>query len=165
MKRTHAILLLALRDSPLAIMGLLTVGWFFSQFHLFGWQWVGASRRDAVFFRCGSIRLVSTDTMGERSGFHSQSWNASDSEFWGEFEVEIFAWTDSPTYAPIQEVSVVMIPIPWILTLLLPAAVGPFFRYRFPLWTWFAWVAIIAAETAWYCRTFEGSGAGSTGLP
>ncbi len=45
-----------------------------------------------------------------------------------------------------------MIPIPWLLTLLLPLAVGPYFHYRFLLWTWFLMVAIIGAETAFYGR-------------
>jgi hypothetical protein len=44
------------------------------------------------------------------------------------------------------------IPIPGILTLLAPVALGPFTRFRFPLWSYFAGTALVAAELAYYLR-------------
>jgi hypothetical protein len=41
-------------------------------------------------------------------------------------------------------------PIAVVLTLLAPLAVGTFNRFRFPLWMWFAWTALIASECAFY---------------
>lgn len=41
-------------------------------------------------------------------------------------------------------------PIPAIVALLLPLAVGPLLRYRFPLWAWFAWTAMIGCLLAYY---------------
>jgi hypothetical protein len=43
-----------------------------------------------------------------------------------------------------------MIPISCFITLLLPLAIGPFIRYRFRLWMWLAYTALIAAECAYY---------------
>ncbi|WP_254512742.1 hypothetical protein [Anatilimnocola floriformis] len=44
------------------------------------------------------------------------------------------------------------IPLPFAITLLLPFAVGPFLRYRFLLWHWFAFTAVLATELAVYSR-------------
>jgi hypothetical protein len=43
-------------------------------------------------------------------------------------------------------------PIVFAITLLLPFAVAPFTRFRFPLWSYFAWTALVAAELAYYLR-------------
>jgi hypothetical protein len=42
-------------------------------------------------------------------------------------------------------------PIPLGITLLLPLVLLPFFS-RFPLWSYFAWTALLAAELAYYLR-------------
>jgi hypothetical protein len=44
------------------------------------------------------------------------------------------------------------LPIPMLLSLLLPVACGAFTRFRFPLWSYFAWTALVAAEVAFYLR-------------
>src|SRR5690349_6958658 len=93
MKRTAAILLFALRYSPLPIALLLLVGWYFSQYQLFGWAWLTGERWHGVFFRSGSIRYVGAEQLGEQTGFHSQPWQLNRRELLGEFEFEIFAWT------------------------------------------------------------------------
>jgi hypothetical protein len=31
-------------------------------------------------------------------------------------------------------------------------AIGPFTRFRFPLWSYFVWTALVAAELAYYLR-------------
>lgn len=43
-------------------------------------------------------------------------------------------------------------PIPVLLTLVSPIAVGCLTRFRFPLWSYFAWTALVAAELAYYLR-------------
>jgi hypothetical protein len=43
-------------------------------------------------------------------------------------------------------------PLPLMAALMLPLAVGPFLRFRFPLWSYFAWTALLAAEMAYYLR-------------
>jgi hypothetical protein len=44
------------------------------------------------------------------------------------------------------------LPIPMLLTVLLPIAAGALIRFRFPLWSYFAWTTLVAAEVAFYLR-------------
>jgi hypothetical protein len=43
-------------------------------------------------------------------------------------------------------------PILFVLTFLFPLALAPFIRFRFSLWSYFAWTALVAAELAYYLR-------------
>jgi hypothetical protein len=43
-------------------------------------------------------------------------------------------------------------PISIAILLSLPLALAPFTRFRFPLWSYFAWTALVAAELAYYLR-------------
>lgn len=45
---------------------------------------------------------------------------------------------------------VINLPILLLLTCLLPFAVGPMIRYRFPLWSWCAFLTLLSAEFAYY---------------
>lgn len=54
-------------------------------------------------------------------------------------------WLNSPTFR-LQ----IHLPIPLVLTALLPLAIGPFIRYRFPLWSWLAFLTLICCELAFY---------------
>ncbi|QDU31912.1 hypothetical protein ETAA8_70740 [Anatilimnocola aggregata] len=45
---------------------------------------------------------------------------------------------------------VTAIPICWVLTALLPLAIGPWYRYRFASWMYFAWTALIAGQAAYF---------------
>jgi hypothetical protein len=44
------------------------------------------------------------------------------------------------------------LPIPMLISLFLPAGAGPLVNFRFPLWSYFAWTALLAAELAYYLR-------------
>jgi hypothetical protein len=44
------------------------------------------------------------------------------------------------------------VPVAVVITLLLPFAVGCLSRFRFPLWSYFVWTALVAAELAFYLR-------------
>lgn len=46
----------------------------------------------------------------------------------------------------------VILPAPVLLPVLLPIAIGCLVQFRFPLWSWFAWTGLIAAELAYYLR-------------
>jgi hypothetical protein len=46
----------------------------------------------------------------------------------------------------------ILVPIAGILAALFPLAIGPFINFRFPLWSYFAWTALVAAELAYYLR-------------
>jgi hypothetical protein len=47
---------------------------------------------------------------------------------------------------------IIGVPMAVIISLLLPLAVGPFTHFRFPLWSYFAYTALVAAELAYYLR-------------
>lgn len=42
------------------------------------------------------------------------------------------------------------VPIPFVLTILGPFSLAPLTHFRFPLWSYFAWTALVAAELAYY---------------
>jgi hypothetical protein len=44
------------------------------------------------------------------------------------------------------------IPLPLLATFVLPFAIAPFTRFRFPLWSCFAWTALVAAQLAYHAR-------------
>jgi hypothetical protein len=44
------------------------------------------------------------------------------------------------------------LPIPMVLSAILPVAILLAVHFRFPLWSYFAWTALIAAELAYYLR-------------
>jgi hypothetical protein len=44
------------------------------------------------------------------------------------------------------------VPIAFLLTLIFPLAIGSFTQFRFPLWSYFAWTALLAGELAYYVR-------------
>jgi hypothetical protein len=46
----------------------------------------------------------------------------------------------------------IQVPIPVLLTALLPFAIAPFVRFRFPLWQWLAFTTMVAAELAFYLK-------------
>jgi hypothetical protein len=54
-------------------------------------------------------------------------------------------WLNSPRFR-----LAIHLPIPMLLTVLLPLAIGPFVRYRFPLWSWLAFITLICCEFAFY---------------
>jgi hypothetical protein len=66
-------------------------------------------------------------------------------ELLGKFEVQT---SNSAGWVGLQ----CAIPLLAIMTILLPPAIGPFLKYRFPLWSWFAYLAVLAGEMAIYLR-------------
>ena len=46
-------------------------------------------------------------------------------------------------------------PIPLLCTLILPLAAGPFLSFRFRLWQYLAYTALVAVELAYYLRWQE----------
>jgi len=156
MQLARAVLLFSLRHTPLALSVILIALWIGSLFWIVGWTWVGPRRFFCVVGVSGNLRLVTCDNAGnygQRDGFFWEPEQAEHRVYLGRFELELPAWTGrSPTYSQNLDVRVVMIPIPFLLTFLLPLAIGPFIHYRFPLWTWFVWVGVIAGEMTWYGR-------------
>jgi hypothetical protein len=51
-----------------------------------------------------------------------------------------------------KQVTEVFVPIPLLITALLPLAIGPFISFRFRLWHYLAYTALVAVELAYYLR-------------
>lgn len=79
----------------------------------------------------------------------------------------VFRWREQKlSYEPLGKLQVVigdesnlgvgsmylLFPIPLAVTLLSFVAIAPFIHYRFPLWSYFVWTALVAAELAFYLR-------------
>jgi hypothetical protein len=56
------------------------------------------------------------------------------------------------TVTPGGKFTVTSCPIPLVLTALLPLGIGLLTRFRFPLWSYFVWTALVAAELGYYLR-------------
>jgi len=46
----------------------------------------------------------------------------------------------------------VVVPVPFLITILLPLAIGPFISFRFRLWHYLAYTALVAVQLAYYSR-------------
>jgi hypothetical protein len=55
-------------------------------------------------------------------------------------------------YWPDEMFDEASIPIPMAVSFVFPFIVAPFTRFRFPLWSYFAWTALVAVELAYYLR-------------
>lgn len=61
----------------------------------------------------------------------------------------VLAFGTDATFAPCVYA---FVPVAVVITLLLPFAVGCLSRFRFPLWSYFTWTTLVAAELAFYLR-------------
>jgi hypothetical protein len=127
-----------LKYTPAAGMGLLVVAWVFTQG---GWmQFV--SKKFVVALQHGSI-----------TGY----WEESDrTTFFWEFRKERW-FRGGPKLGQLRTADPLgstgsWFPIPLLCTIILPFAVGPFISFRFRLWHYFAYTAIVAIELAYYLR-------------
>jgi hypothetical protein len=128
-----------LKYTPVVVMGLLVVAWVVSWFGVTASQ--TAIRQHNAYFASwqGTLYL----------GFDPNSY--VDSVM---FSPEPFRWTgiagrldNMGRYGTIPYVV--------LITFILPLAIGPFIRFRFRLWHYLAYTAIVAVELAYYLRWQE----------
>lgn len=58
----------------------------------------------------------------------------------------------SPDGEPGHRFGALILPIPALLTVLLPFAIGPFIAFRFRLWHYLVYTTLVAVELAYYLR-------------
>src|SRR5262245_17248052 len=125
-----------LKYLPAVLCGLLVVAWIAGFFWVFALQspLMGGGTIKAGLYGGHILGWHQSDFTVPRS-FAIQYWQGPKrlSHWLGVFR---FQW-DSTT-------QMIYCPIPFLLTLLLPLAIGPFNRFRFPLWSYFAFTALIA---------------------
>ncbi len=136
-----------LKYLPAILCDLLVVAWVASWFFGMGFIFPQGTRQIEILIGGGSI--VVWETQGEvyPNGFWRKALEKPNSEWrdrLGQFRRS--GWDSIYGYA------VTSFPVPALVTLLLPLAIGCLNRFRFPLWSWFASTGLIAAELAFYLR-------------
>jgi hypothetical protein len=136
MRRALAIL----KYLPAVLCGLLVVAWGLSILRMIMVVGLGDDGQSELVWTAGTFGLV---------------WEPNNSKTFG-VEVHRNPGIGSPLgfFALGQDghyfVIVFASPICFLVTVILPLAVAPFTRFRFPLWSYFAWTALLAAELAYY---------------
>jgi hypothetical protein len=114
-----------LKYTPAVVMGLLVVAWV-------------VSLSDSLIAQIHGCRV------GFVSGSFVFSWHGGP-----------VAWHDGSGSVGILDYKCLFIPVPILLTSLLPLAIGPFLSFRFRLWHYFAYVVLVAVVIAYPVRLLE----------
>jgi hypothetical protein len=135
-----------LKYTPAVVLGLLVVAWVVSLLLFFGMRYEQVSL-DASD---GSLRFTWSFTWPLGTGFMGDTKNPSPPHEWlGEFAYQNFREEMGGS------MGLVHVPIPLLLTALFPFAIGAFISYRFRIWHYLAYTALVAVELAYYLRWHE----------
>jgi hypothetical protein len=147
MRRALAIL----KDVPAVLCGLLVVAWGVSFYFQLGRtiRWTNSSNKvhsAGMWIEDGNIMLFWLVEYDESPHWIADSLvhepRSSHARWWlGSFRFDLSSWGINGR-----------LPVPAILTMSLPVVIGCLTRFRFPLWSYFAWTALVAAELAYYLR-------------
>jgi hypothetical protein len=133
-----------LKYAPALMCGLLVVAWFVSVTFPIGCRYRMADEMFVtVILHCGTVAFwydshsifgpsTSTGFRENKGDFHWAGWL-------GAMEVHWAAPSSQSRFS---------IPLPLAMSVTLPLAGMPFLR--FPLWSYFAWTALVAGELAYY---------------
>jgi hypothetical protein len=128
-----------LKYTPAAVLGLLVVAWVVSQYRVLMIP-LGPVGRHVVGIQEGSVTIEYLSNGGVDFLFKPRSPTSVASRL---------GWLG---FIPIENDWLVMIPISLLVTGSLPLAIGAFTGYRFRLWHYLAFTALIAVELAYYLR-------------
>lgn len=140
-------LLIIVRYAPAVLSGLLVVAWVTSEYVAFGvtirWPlWADGRGSFDIGCQWGSVFLIQ-HMQGEAEGPVITFCRATTCSYWQGFADYSIEPLDSYVY----------IPAIYLVVSMLPGLLALFTRLRFPLWSYFAWTALIAVEMAFYLRT------------
>lgn len=144
-----------LKYTPAVVMGLLVVVWLGSGF---GWaaylvtinqqNWVGTVGGGSFSIRTYLEMNPATTARGFSRGTYNEhaspSYIGALAGYFGYYCLE--NW---------DEYTTVSFPIALPITLILPFAIGPFLSFRFCLWHYLAYTALVALELAYYLQWQE----------
>jgi hypothetical protein len=138
-----------LKYLPAVLCGLLVVAWAASAFVslCLMWPWHSHDDHGGFFISIDYGSLVATHDPEVKLPFEFTTFKAGSGFIKASTLLGTFDFLDGPW--GITEYS---IPIPMILTVSLVPAWGCFNHFRFPLWSCFAYTALIAAELAYYLQ-------------
>jgi hypothetical protein len=135
-----------LKYTPVAMLGALVGAWVCSLllFASFGVLLDGASTNPCMFYVCSvSGNFTLGYTYNVQPPWLNWKWMPN-SGFAGHFEFD-----PAPRWIQAE------IPIVSLITALLPFAVGPLLSFRFSLWHYLVYTALVALELAYYLRWQE----------
>jgi hypothetical protein len=138
MRRAFAIL----KYLPAALCGLLVVAWVVSLNITCGFEPTHNGGFGALIANANLV-LLRANQDGD------PVWIRNEEQYFQSSWLGSYMLGRSVWFPPVD---IVELPIPALLTVLFPLAIGPFTRFRFPLWSYFAWTALVAAELAYYLR-------------
>jgi hypothetical protein len=141
-----------LKYAPAVVMGLLVVAWVVSLVAMFGGN-----------YRYGNCEIgggVTRGTIG--GGVGSAQPNFPDGWSWAlhprkpstfrEVAGQLLVYTELPQF---RWCCALYLPFLLLITLITPLAIGPFISFRFRLWHYLAYTALVAVELAYYLRWQE----------
>ena len=140
-----------LKCMPAVVLGLLVVAWVGSWLLVAGVHcgWIGFQvYQSSAVFEWGSRPY---DPIWE---FRRQTIEHPAGVL-GTFSARLQAQTIEWQGRRIIEFPLVFVPLPLLVTFGLPLAIGPFLSFRFRLWHYLAYTALVAVELAYYLRWQE----------
>jgi hypothetical protein len=143
-----------LKCTPAVMMGLLVVAWVVSVFYrvvLFQEVEGGSkSSPNQIVFGIGEgsvmLKLVPSARTINKLWIRRQKekdWRVAGKFYYG---------NTLGFQPPLARTLTLGIPVPLLITLVFPLAVGPFISFRFRLWHYLAYTALVAVELAYYLR-------------
>jgi hypothetical protein len=133
-----------LKFTPAVMLGLMVVAWVASHFRRI-WLNVDCDQRGvALDFAQGGLDVIVHPSAG--------------------FEMEVQHYPLAPQhgnvlgtlgYSRLEFLTITSVPVLLIVTILFPLAIGPFISFRFRLWHYLAYTALVAVELAYYLRLQE----------
>jgi hypothetical protein len=132
-----------LKYTPAVVMGLLVVAW------VVGWFGESSFATNVRSYDVICMSWAGTLLLGFDHDLAVQVTY---------FDYQGFAWDQLLGRVYVERFEfgcLVQVPYPLILTVLLPVTIGPFIVFRFRLWHYLAFTALVALELAYYLRWQE----------
>ncbi len=138
-----------LKYTPAVVLGLLVVAWLWTMFGLCAFQKDINGNTATAWLSEGNVgvgmRPGKPRAEGLRIGFYpTPHWKIARGSIGPATENPAHAWSLGGR-----------VPIAFFVTALLPLAIGPFISFRFRLWHYLAYTALVALELAYYLRWQE----------
>jgi hypothetical protein len=150
-----------LKYTPAVVLGVLVVAWSLSivcwlQYNVsVRYRTAGVSIGESTIELWTSTSPPQTFFHQLRSGIHQDLEFDAVQTIAGELKYgntpAVFSFSD-PIH---RQLYFLRVPIPLLLVGMLPLAIGPFISYRFHLWHYLAYTALVAVEFAYYLRWQE----------
>lgn len=134
-----------LKYTPALVLGLLVVAWVVSGFRGIGYRNKSRTWEAGVNFSTVVVNVSNSSITIGPTGWFALPSRFHLNRFIGRYQ-SLFRQHGEIWFRSSH------IPIPLLSTALFPLAIGPFVSFRFRLWHYLAYTALVAAELAYYLR-------------